>query len=342
MSAEQKHPSDDLSRPKTVRQYLRLYLTGFAMGSADIVPGVSGGTMAFILGFYEDLLNGIKAFNLDVLRLVVAGKFKEALDKLPLLFLITLGLGILTALLSLARGLSWMLDNEPELLFSFFFGLVVASIIAVGVRIERWSMPVIAGLLVGTVVAFIIVGLTPAEGENHSTPVLFFSGMVAIMAMILPGISGSFILLLLGQYKYVLNAVKDFDIATVLTVGLGALIGIIGFSRVLSWLLRKYEQLTLAILTGFMIGSLRKIYPFREAIPLSDEAALEHAQEFTRAVMPDFSSTDFYFALALCILGFVIVSVLDHMQSKSNPAVLFVQRMTGMQKTTTKTSPVSK
>jgi len=310
---------------KTLRDYVRIYLTGFAMGAADIVPGVSGGTMAFILGIYEILLEGIKSFNFELLRVVLQRQIKQALDMVPWRFLLTLGLGIATAILTLASFLSWMLENEPEYLFAFFFGLILASIVAVGAKIKTWNAPTIAALVGGALVALLIVIQDPASNAGHSLPVLFFSGMIAIMAMILPGISGSFILLLLGQYEYVLNAVKDLDLKVLITVAAGCAVGLVGFSRLLSWLLKHYERLTVATLTGFMIGSLWKIYPFREAAANVNVA--DHAEEFTKPVMPDFAAQEFWLALGLCIIGFAIVTALDHMQSRANPVVLlFVRR----------------
>jgi putative membrane protein len=161
--------------------------------------------------------------------------------------------------------------------------------------------------------------------------VLFLSGMVAIMAMILPGISGSFILLLLGQYEYVVNAVKDFNLLDVFAVGLGALVGITGFSRILSWLLARYEMLTIAVLTGVMIGSLRKIWPWREAGTANVE---EHTEFFTREALPEING-DFWIAVALIVFGFIVVTALDHLQSKSNPVVLGLQKLMGRQRVAT-------
>jgi putative membrane protein len=318
--------------PKTGRDYLRIFLSGFVMGSADIVPGVSGGTMAFILGIYEALLNGIKSVNVEVIRLVLTAKIKEAMALVPWRFLLTLAAGIAAAVLTLVNALSWMLENEPEFLFAFFFGLVLASIIAVGAKITYWTLPIIVGLVIGAVGAFFLVGLTPSGDEaNHSLIVLFLSGMVAIMAMILPGISGSFILLLLGQYEYVVNAVKDFNLLDVFAVGLGALVGITGFSRILSWLLARYEMLTIAVLTGVMIGSLRKIWPWREAGTANVE---EHTEFFTREALPEING-DFWIAVALIVFGFIVVTALDHLQSKSNPVVLGLQKLMGRQRVAT-------
>jgi putative membrane protein len=269
--------------------------------------------------------------NVEVIRLVLTAKFKEAMALVPWRFLLTLAAGIAAAVLTLVNALSWMLENEPEFLFAFFFGLVLASIIAIGSKIAHWTLPIIAGLVIGAVGAFILVGLSPSGDASHSTIVLFLSGMIAIMAMILPGISGSFILLLLGQYEYVVNAVKDFDIQTVVTVGVGTLVGITGFSRILSWLLARYEMLTIAVLTGFMIGSLRKIWPWREAGTANVE---EHTEFFTREVLPQING-DFWIAIVLIVVGFIIVTALDHLQSKSNPVVLGLQKLMGRQRVAT-------
>lgn len=297
------HDKKDVSKPRTLADYARLFFTGFAMGAADIVPGVSGGTMAFILGVYQALLNAIKSFNLDAARLALKGKLGVLLgEHIPLRFLITLGLGILVAIFSLASLLSNWLDTSPTFVFAFFGGLIIASIVAIGVQV-RWSMISILTFIAGTVIAFIIVGL-PSVGEQlgHSAPVLFFSGMIAICAMILPGISGSFILLILGQYDFILNAVRNRDILSLIAVALGAVIGILAFSRILSWLLKHYEHPTVAALVGFMLGSLRLIY-----------------DRMVQGAGADFGATNIAIAFALAVAGFVIVSLLDHMQSRRNP-----------------------
>ena len=236
------------------------------MGAADLVPGVSGGTMAFVLGVYEDLLDGIRAFNLDALRLVVRLQLRELERHIPLRFLLALGLGVLAAPLTLAGALSATLDDPSGriLLFAFFFGLVLASILTVGAQL-RWSVVTAATLVAGALVAFGVVNLVPASVEP--TPLnLFLAGMVAICAMILPGVSGAFFLLILGQYDHVLRAVSERDFLTVLPVAVGAVIGIAIFARVLGWLLRHRHRATIAALTGFMVGSLWKIWPWKECI----------------------------------------------------------------------------
>ena len=258
--------SESHARPRSVAAYARLFLTGCAMGAADLVPGVSGGTMAFVLGVYQDLLDGIRSFNLQALRLVLRLRLGELGRQVPLRFLLTLWLGILTAIFGLAGFLSSTLEDPfgRVYLFAFFFGLVLASIVAVGAQLRRSPATALA-LLSGALVAFAIVNLVPADTEP-STINLFLAGMVAVCAMILPGISGSFILLILGQYDHVLRAASERDFGTLLIVAGGSVVGIVVFSRLLGWLLRNRPQTTIATLVGFMIGSLWKIWPWKACI----------------------------------------------------------------------------
>ncbi|MBE2271721.1 MAG: DUF368 domain-containing protein [Anaerolinea sp.] len=293
----------DLGRPRTPRQYLRLFLTGFAMGSADIVPGVSGGTMAFILGIYETLIGAIKSFNVKAIRLAISLKLRDLFEHVPFGFLIAVGMGILTAIFALSSLLHDALEYYPTYVFAFFGGLVLASIIAVGAKL-RYTPAVIAVLVLFSVVAFVVVGLQEVQTTDHSPLTLFISGAIAICAMILPGISGSFILLILGQYHHVLGSVRALDIVSLGAVALGALVGIVGFSRVLSFLLKHYEQLTIAALTGFMIGSLRTVW---------DRSAAG------TETLPQFGAAELALAVGLLLLGFLIVSFLDHLQSGKNP-----------------------
>jgi len=309
----------DLSRPQTPAQYLRLFLTGFAMGASDIVPGVSGGTMAFILGVYETLISAIKSFNLDALRLALGFRVKELLNHISFRFLLALGLGLLAAIILLSGFLSAVMDDEGgrALLFAFFFGLVLASILTIGVKV-RWSAASIVILGVGTISAFVIVNIVPAEAD-HSAPVLFLSGMIAITAMILPGISGSFMLLILGQYDYVLTAVSSRDLPPVIAVGLGAVVGIIAFSRVLSFLLAGYYNQTVALLVGFMAGSLWEIYPWEECLSSDLDRHGDFRCLAESNIPPDFAADAFLPALVLMIVGFLLVNFLDHLQSGDNP-----------------------
>ncbi len=292
---------NDLGKPRTPAQFVRLFLTGFAIGAADIVPGVSGGTMAFILGVYQSLLNAITSFNLNAIRLAVGLKFRELIAHVSLPFLIALGLGIGTAIIALSNLLGTALEESPSFVFAFFGGLVIASIVAIGAKL-RWTPLNIVMLIIGGVGAYLIVGLNPLQDADHSPLVLFVSGAIAICAMILPGISGSFILLILGQYQYVLDAVRSRDFGTIIMVGLGAVVGLLAFSRVLRWLLKHHEQPTIAVLTGFMIGSLRKIW-----------------EETTAGWKPEYGTGELVLVIVLLAGGFLLVSALDHMQSRSNP-----------------------
>ncbi len=304
-------------RPRTPKQYARLFLTGIAMGAADVVPGVSGGTMAFIMGIYEELLNAIKSFNVTLAKLIMRFQIKAALDHVPWKFMLALGSGILVAIFTLAGVLSWLLEHQPVYIFSFFFGLILASIVAIGTQM-KWTSLTLVMLLVGTVAAYLIVGLVPVNMPNDPLT-LFLSGAVAIMAMILPGISGSFILLILGQYTFILNAVKTFDLVSVLSVALGCAVGIIGFARVLSWLLKHYQQATIAVLVGFMVGSLRKIWPWKVTLETMVDRHGELVPIREANVLPTFGSAEFLIAVALCLLGFVVISFIDHQQTKTNP-----------------------
>lgn len=320
LSHGEKPQNDDIAHPTSIAQYLRIFGSGFAMGAADIVPGVSGGTMAFIMGVYEALLNAIKSFNFDAFNLLRAGKISELIDYISLRFLIALGTGLILAVLILAGILEDLLINQPQYIFAFFAGLIVASIIAIGAKV-RWSPVAIGSLVVGTVVAFVITGFTPdpTEAAASSPLVFFFSGMIAICAMILPGISGSFILLILGQYENVLGAVRNFEILNILAIAAGAGIGLLAFSRVLSWLLKRYENPTIALLVGFMLGSLRLII-FRMTNTFDEETAVSEAIVFTGGTMA--------IAVVIGIIGFFAVTIIDHLQSKSNPVFLLAGRRT--------------
>ncbi len=303
----------DFSHPKTPLEYLRIYLTGFAMGCADIVPGVSGGTIAFISGIYETLINAIKSFNFTAIRKVLKFDIGGFIDHTALRFLITLALGIGTAILLLANLLSDLLENQPTYIFAFFAGLIIASILAIGITV-KWALPSLIAFIIGAVFAFVIVSLPQTGDGDHSTIVLFLSGSIAICAMILPGISGSFILLILGQYKYILEAVKGFEFGVIIPVALGCVVGIIVFSRVLSWLLKNYVDVTVATLTGFMLGSLKLIW---------DNAtnAESVAKMNTSGVL---DSGQIIFALVLVVVGFIVVSLIDHLQSGENPVMRLV------------------
>lgn len=304
------------NQPRDVKGYVGLVLRGFAMGAADVVPGVSGGTMAFILGIYEELINSIRSvLSPQVIRLLVRVKIREMMEVLPWKFLLAVGVGIFLAIISLANFLEWMLQNKPALLWSFFFGLVLASILTVIKRVERWSGGVAVGVVAGAVAAYIIVGLVPAETPN--TPLyLFLSGILAICAMVLPGISGAFILVLLGKYEYVLAAVTNRDALTLAIVAAGAAVGIVSFAQVLGWLLKRYHDVMVAVLTGLMIGSLRKIWPWKETVSFIVGRHGEAIPVKQVNVLPPAWSTEVTLALMLAVVGFAVVTLLSTWVSK--------------------------
>lgn len=296
--------------------YVLITLKGIAMGAADVVPGVSGGTIAFISGIYEELISSINNINLELFKTLKKEGFKTAWKQLNGNFLVALFLGIFISLFSLAKFLSWLLENEPILLWSFFFGLVTASIFLVGKEIKKWNFISVIVLLLGAAVAFFITTLPPNENVN-SLPFLFLSGALAVCAMILPGISGAFILVLLGSYKTILDAVHERDIKMVATVAIGAVFGLLSFARLLKWMFKNYKNTTLALLTGFILGSLNKIWPWKKVletkvfddkiIPIKENSVSPFSFEGDPQLM---------LAIILAIVGFSLIFILERVASK--------------------------
>jgi len=292
--------------------YLILSAKGFCMGASDVVPGVSGGTMAFILGIYEELINAIKSFDFKSLQLLMAFKLRLLLGSVSWQFLLALGIGILTAIFSLAEVLSWLLQNKPVLIWSFFLGLILASVVSVSRRVEHWQTSTWICLLGGIIGTYILVGLVPVSTPNAPW-FLFMSGAIAICAMILPGISGSFILVLLGKYQYILNAVNQRDFLTLFLVASGAGAGIIVFSRLLGWLLKKHHDLMVAILTGLMLGSLRKVWPWKETLESMTDRHGKIIPIVQSNILPLQWDMEVGVAIALMVGGLITVLILDRM-----------------------------
>ena len=299
---------------RSLFDYLILSAKGFCMGASDVVPGVSGGTMAFILGIYEELISAIKSIDLKCLQLLMTLKFRALPDRVSWQFLLSVGIGILTAVFSLAKVLSWLLHNQPVLIWSFFLGLILASAVSVSRRIQTWRTPVWLSLFGGATGAYFLVGLVPVSTPNDPW-FLFLSGAIAICAMILPGISGSFILVLLGKYLYVLEAVNNRDFFVLLLVVTGACVGIAAFSRVLGWLLKNYRDLMVALLTGLMLGSLRKVWPWKETIEsrIVGEKVIPLVQS---NVLPGGFGGEVASALCLMVMGLLTVLLLDRMGNR--------------------------
>jgi putative membrane protein len=290
-----------------LRAYAGITLRGFLMGLADVVPGVSGGTIAFITGIYEELINSIKVFSdIENLRLILAWRWREALRVLPWPFLVALGLGVGAAILTAADGINWLLERHPVYVWAFFFGLVLASIATIAQRLKQWTVARLAWTAGMAVAAYWLVGLVPVQTPNDWW-FLILSGAIAICAMILPGISGAYVLVLLGKYGYVLDAVIQRDIGTILLVGLGCAIGIVTFARVVSYLFQRYHDATVAALTGLMIGSLRKMWPWKETLrsevdPRGHVIPIEEIN-----VLPTGFSAEFMLAVGLMLLGLGLV-----------------------------------
>lgn len=295
--------------------YIILAAKGFCMGASDVVPGVSGGTMAFILGIYEELINAIKSFDLKSLRLLMTLKVRAFIDHISWQFLLSVGIGVLTAIFTLAKALAWLLHNTPVLIWSFFLGLILASVVTVSQRIKHWQLLTWACLLGGLIGIYFLVGLVPGTTPNDLW-FLFLSGAIAICAMILPGISGSFILVLMGKYQYILEAVNQRDFLVLFVVAAGACVGIAAFSRILGWLLSKYHDLMVAFLTGLMLGSLRKIWPWKETLESIIDSHGKTVPIIQANIVPAQWNGEVLYALCLMVAGFLVVFVLDRMAGK--------------------------
>ncbi len=288
------------------------------MGAADVVPGVSGGTIAFISGIYEELIDSISKVNLATLKLWKKEGFSSMWKELNGNFLVSLVIGIGISIITLAKLIRHLLDTQPILIWSFFFGLVLASIIYVGRQITRWNVGAIILMITGVLTAYFITTLTP-QTTNVSYPYVFFSGALAICAMILPGISGSFILLLLGMYKPVLDAIHDKNIGLLATLMFGAVAGLLSFSRLLKWLFDHYENLTLAVLTGFIIGSLNKIWPWKEVLNAEMiNGKLKILEEKSVLPMAYDGDAQLGYALLLAAAGFLFIILLEKLALKKN------------------------
>lgn len=278
------------------------------MGAADVVPGVSGGTIAFITGIYEELINSIKGINLEAFKLFFMGRWKSFWKQINGNFLLAVFGGIFISVLSLARVLEYLLEHHPVLIWSFFFGLVLASSYVVSRKITKWEYPKIVAIVGGIGIAFYITSVTPTTTTDASWFVIF-SGALASCAMILPGISGSFILLLLGKYSFALQAVNERIIPDLLLLGVGAVSGLILFANLLSWLLRKYHDITIAVLVGFMIGSLNKIWPWKETLKtILVEGELKPLVE--KNILPSVGNPGDQFLLALLMAATGIALIL--------------------------------
>jgi putative membrane protein len=315
----------NMQSQRTGRDYLALAGKGIMMGAADAVPGVSGGTIAFNTGIYQELIHSLKQCGPQALSILVKQGFVSAWAHINGNFLLTLFTGVVVSVVTLSRVVVYFLDTYPELLWSFFFGLILAAIWSLVRHIEKWDWSLILSFMIGTAIAYSVTIITPTAIEPR--PLYFFlSGMLAICAMILPGISGAFILLLLGMYGPVMLAVKEFQFGILILFACGCVVGLLSFSHVLDWMFTKYKSLTLALLGGFMLGSLNKVWPWKQTL----ESVIDrHGKEISlveRNVLPQtFESLSgqpayFVYALGLMLIGVGLVLLMEFMGKSSNKA----------------------
>lgn len=307
------------------------------MGAADVVPGVSGGTIAFISGIYEELIETIHNIDLGFFKIWKNEGFLTAWKYYNLTFLLALFSGVFISILSFAKLITWLLNDYPIVVWSFFFGLVVASIVYVGQQITNWKLSFIIALIVASTLSYLITIADPV-GSPDSTWFLFLSGFVAIIAMILPGISGAFILLLLGAYTTVIGYVTQLTegvttlnsslflaaFGKLLVFGLGAIIGLKMFSRVLNWMFKHHKNLTLAVLTGFMVGALNKIWPWKEVIKYRTNHAGEQIPLIEKSILPSNYSADpqIFYAFLFAIIGFLTIFLLERIAAKKGSVTI--------------------
>ena len=288
------------------------------MGAADVVPGVSGGTIAFITGIYEQLISSISQIDVPLIKKIFGGQLKEVWRQVNGNFLMSLLIGIGISVLTLAQLAHYLLKEHPIFLWSFFFGLVVASILYIGKQIEKWRLVHVISAVIAIAVAYFITRLTPASGTDNLF-YLFLCGSIAISAMILPGISGAFILVLMGAYSTVTKAISDFDLKTVAVFGLGAVIGLLSFSKLLKWLFDRHKNLVLAILTGFITGSLNKVWPWKKIL----ETRMINGKEKIIneiSVMPWNYEGEalLIYAILFAIAGFILIFGLEYFSKRNS------------------------
>jgi putative membrane protein len=294
-----------------MKAYFIVFLKGIGMGAANVIPGVSGGTVALITGIFEKLINAIKSIDLRAARLAKAGRYKELAEHISLYFLLAVLCGVAVSIISLARMLEYLFGTYPVYLWAYFFGLILASVYFVGKTVEHWAPVVVSAFIVGSVLALGITFVNPAA-PNESFPYLFICGVVAMCSMILPGLSGSFVLILMGNYELIINSINTLHFAVLMPVGAGAVIGIMVFARFLSWLYRRFRDPTIAFLAGFILGSLGIIWPWKNVQYMynaAGEIIVRHGVPQIRytPALPGGVDAELLIALVLAIAGIATI-----------------------------------
>ncbi len=308
-------------KKRSFSEYSLLTARGLAMGAADVIPGVSGGTIAFITGIYGELINSIKSVNKEFFQKLFRSGIVSAWKHINGNFLVAVLAGVMISIFSLAQLITWLLLVYPKMVWAFFFGLIIASALHVGKKITSWNLSTVGSLLAGTIIAAYITIAAPAV-TPEAWWFIFISGAIAITAMILPGISGSFILLLMGKYEFILGAVKNFQLDIIFIFAVGCIIGIISFSNIISWLFRKIPNATMALLTGFMLGSLNKLWPWKEIISYRMNSEGEEVPFIERSISPFHYSHitgephQIVWVIIFALLGFFLIYSFDHFAEK--------------------------
>lgn len=293
-------------------EYILNILKGALMGAANVIPGVSGGTMALLTGIFEKLINTIKSFDLAAIQLAGRFKLKELSEHVNIKFLTAIGIGIIGSILTVARILEYLFEHHALYVWAFFFGLILASVYFVGKKITRRSIPVMLLFVIGTTIAVSMAFMEPAA-RNESIPYLILCGAVAMCSMILPGLSGSFVLLLMGNYELVMiEAVNTFNLKVIFPMGIGAVGGLVVFSRLLSWVFRKFHDQTIAILTGFIFGSLAILWPWKEAVIKTFQKGDEIKEKVVGYdyALPEIN-TESAIAIAIMLGGIIIIALVE-------------------------------
>jgi putative membrane protein len=303
---------------RNLKEYLVIGLKGMAMGAADVVPGVSGGTIAFISGIYEELLASISNVNFKLLKTLKSDGIKAAWRQVNGSFLLALFIGIFISIISLAKTIKWLLENEPVLLWSFFFGLVVASIIYIGKQVELWNTKIIILFILGISFGYAVTVIPPTNVGEINYLFLVFAGAIASCAMILPGISGSYILLLIGVYPIVMTAITTKDYKIIGAIAIGVIVGLLSFSKLLKWLFTNYKNEMLIVLTGIMLGSLNKVWPWKETVSTYLDSHGVTKPILEQSVSPFSFNGDpkLMSAIVLLIVGFVLILLMEKLAVK--------------------------
>jgi putative membrane protein len=306
-----------------MKTIINLFLKGAAIGAANIVPGVSGGTLALVTGIFERLIDAIKSFDLTALKLLLKAKFKDFAKHTDLLFLLIVFSGALIGIFSLAQVLSWLFKEYAVYVWAYFFGLILASVLFVGRRVEKYNLGVVLSFIIGTAIAVSLSLINPAT-ENDNFFYLILCGMAGVISMIMPGLSGSFILILMGNYQLVMiDAVNGFDMEILLPVAIGIVIGLPAFSGMLSFLYKKYRDITIATLSGFILGSLLILWPWQKPVFLQDEFGLNVLKSNGEPVIvaydkyiPEVIDTEVLIAFAVMLIGILTIWGIEFIASR--------------------------